>query len=156
MDSHTLASFFFFSQDDHISWRSGLYLCNLRHVLCAGQLCPFPDWGTCQQSQTSSVCQRCQTDTLLAGELCLGYGEYNPWFITNIVWRMDLASLSDLLLVLVILSWTTLSQPPWWCWSSSVSSSSRMFRRPTFPLLSCCCSSMGKPGNVEAVLMFVP
>lgn len=83
----TLASSFLFPQDDHIGWRSGLHLCNLRHVLCTSQFCPFPDWGTSQQSQTSSVCQRRQTDTLLAGELCLGYGESHPPDIMNIVRR---------------------------------------------------------------------
>lgn len=30
-------------QDDHIGGRSGLHLCDLRHVLCAGQLRPLPD-----------------------------------------------------------------------------------------------------------------
>lgn len=67
----------FFSQDDHISRRSGLHLCDLCHVLCAGQLCPFSDWGASQQSQTPSVCQWRQTDPLLAGQLHLGHGQYS-------------------------------------------------------------------------------
>lgn len=68
-------------QDDDISGRAGFHLRDLRHVLCPCQFCGLPHPRESQQSQAHAVHQRSAASTLLAGQLCLGYGKTSqtPW-----------------------------------------------------------------------------
>lgn len=63
------------SQDDDIGGRAGVHLCDLCHVLRAGQFCGLPHPGASEQGQAHAVHQWSTAIPLLAGQLRLGYGE---------------------------------------------------------------------------------
>lgn len=66
----------FYWQEDEFFRRGGVHLCYLRHVLHTRQLCPLPHPGAGEQGQASAVCQWRQPGRLLAGQFCLGHGEW--------------------------------------------------------------------------------
>lgn len=66
---------FSFVQDDDISGRVGVHLCDLRNVLCPCQFCGFPYPGESEQGQTHAVHQWGAAFPLLVGQLRLGYGK---------------------------------------------------------------------------------
>lgn len=56
------------------------HLCDLRHVLCASKLCPFPNWGASLKQQTFAVCQWHQPHYILGHQLHVGHGEIQKIF----------------------------------------------------------------------------
>ena len=71
-----VSPFFCFHFQGQQCCRSGSgNLCHLCHVLCAGELCAFPDWRACVQQQAPAVCVWDQPNHLLGVHLDVGYGE---------------------------------------------------------------------------------
>lgn len=62
-------------QGNDLRGRPGVYLCDLCHVLCTGQLCGLPHPGASQQGQTHAVHQWGAATALLGGQLYLGHGK---------------------------------------------------------------------------------
>ena len=62
-------------QSHHLGGCAGVHLCDLRHVLRAGQLRGVPHPGARQQGQAHAVHQRRAAPPLLGRQLCVGHGE---------------------------------------------------------------------------------